>query len=377
MASGSDPPGGRHGPPAERGEIVQFGSTRRPSRGRLSRLLLICLVAAALVAVLYHPARHHPPPPPPVTVTTVGHRILGVDSGYELFGLTSNGIVSVQFARGQITRTVLPQREGSAPVSFIIGSNQAIVRPLDDVPGYVVPDGKAGRPLTGTLAGGGQLLPGPARDEEWFISNNRDIALVGQTGAVTSHQFAALSPQYPAESATSDGRGYVVLFNTDGRQFDATPAALRPVGALLVAVGPRNWLGLSCQRGHCRNVVIDGATGTRRTLPGAALNVVTWPWPAEPGVVAPNGSVAAVIVGTGTNGAAFDLINLSSGRTTTIPIPVTPQSSSQTLAWSPDSRWLFLIAANGKVIAVNAHTGRAQPLDIPLPALSQIAVRPG
>jgi hypothetical protein len=356
---------------------VQFGGTRRPGRGRWSRLVLICLVAVALVAVLYHPGRHHASPPPPVTVTTVGHPILGVRSGYDLFGLTSNGIVSVEFARGQITRTVLPQREGSAPVSFIIGPRQAIVRPLDDVPGYVVPDGQPGRQLTGTLAGGGQLLPGPAQDEEWFISSNKAITLVGPTGADTSRRFAALSSQYPAESATSDGRGYVVLFNSNGRQFDATPAALRPVGALLVAVGPKNWLGLSCQRGQCRNVVIDGATGARRTLPGAGLNVVTWPWPAEPGVVAPNGSVAAVMVGSGTDGAAFDLINLSSGRTTTIPVAVAQQSSSQTLAWSPDSRWLFIIGAKGKLVAVNARTGSVQPLDIPLPALSQIAVRPG
>jgi hypothetical protein len=29
--------------------------------------------------------------------------------------------------------------EGSGPVSFIVGPHQAIVRPLDNVPGYVVP----------------------------------------------------------------------------------------------------------------------------------------------------------------------------------------------------------------------------------------------
>jgi hypothetical protein len=82
--------------------------------------------------------------------------------------------------------------------------------------------------------------------------------------------------------------------------------------------------------------------------------------------------VASVV----THSAALDLVNLATGGTTTIPVAVGSQSSSRTLAWSPDSRWLFVVAANGKLTAVNARTGRVQDLDIPLPALSQIAVRP-
>ena len=156
-----------------------------------------------------------------------------------------------------------------------------IVRPLDNVPGYVVPDGQPGLPLTGTLASGGQLLPGPGQDEEWFINSDQGIALVGPNGALAGLRFAALSRQYPVESATSDGRGYVVVFTAACRQYDATPGALRPIGALLVAVGPRNWLGLSCHRHGCRTVVIDVATGARRTLPSATLDIVTWPWPAS------------------------------------------------------------------------------------------------
>ena len=132
--------------PAGRASLRSTGrsssSAARAPRARPGgAALLICLVAAALVAVLYHPGRHHAPSPPPVSVTNVGHPILAVKSRYELFGLTSNGVVAIDFARGQITKTVLPQAEGSAPVSLILGSNQVIVRPLDNVPGYVVPDG--------------------------------------------------------------------------------------------------------------------------------------------------------------------------------------------------------------------------------------------
>ena len=46
---------------------------------------------------------------------------------------------------------------------------------------------------------------------------------------------------------------------TNGQQYDAGPSSLRRVGALLVAIGPKRWLGLACQRGRCRNVVIDVA----------------------------------------------------------------------------------------------------------------------
>jgi hypothetical protein len=363
--------------PYSHGEVVEFGSPRRPGKGWVSRLLLAAIVVVALVFVLYHPSKHHAPPPPPVSVTSVGHRILGISANWELFGLSSSGLVSVQFSRGQITRTVLPPALGDAPVSFIVGPKQAIIRPLDNVPGYVVPDGLPARPLTGILASGGQLLPGPAADEEWYIGGNQDITLIGPQGAATGLRLAALSRQYPVQSATSDGRGYVVLFNSSGRQYDATPASLRAVGALLVAVGPRNWLGLSCQQGQCRNVVVDAVTGTRRTLPGAGLNVVTWPWPDEPGVVAPDGSYAAVTVASGAQGAALDLVNLSTGRTTTLPVPIGAVSDSTTLAWSPDSRWLFALAGNGEIVAIRASDASVHSLGVRLPPFSQIAMRGG
>jgi len=45
------------------------------------------------------------------------------------------------------------------------------------------------------------------------------------------------------------------------------------------------------------------------------------------------------------------------------------------MVWSPDSRWLFVAAADGKLVAVNASTGRAELLPAPLPAVEQVAIR--
>jgi hypothetical protein len=207
-----------------------------------------------------------------------------------------------------------------------------IVRPLRDVPGQMSPG----------QANGGQGQPGPAAVQEWNVGDTQQITHVGMTGTC--------------------------------RQYDTTLAGLRSAGVLVVAFGPMNWLGLSCQQGRCRNVVIDAATGARRTLPGAALNVVTPP-SNEPGIVSPDGALAAVIVATGSRGAALDLLNLSTGRIATVAVPIGMSSDSRTLAWSPHSLWLFALAGNGQVAAVRASDGRVYSLGVRLPRLSQIAIR--
>ena len=363
----------------ESDEIVEFGARPRLAGGWLPRLLFATLVVAALVIAIDHPStnrtRQSGYRAQPVSITHVGHRILGISANWDLFGLTSNGLVSIQFARGEITRTVLPPAPTDTSVSLVIGPHQAFIRPLDNAPGYVVPDGQPGRSLTGILSRGGLLLPGPARGEEWFIGASQQITLIGPTGIAAGRPFAAVHAQYPAQSAFSDGRGDVVLFNNSGTQYDATPTGLRPIGVLLIGVGPTNWLGLGCQQGQCRNVVVDATTGASRTLPGAALNVVSWPWPAEPGVVSPDGALAVVVVTRGDLGMALDLVNLRTGRTTTIPVPIGMSSDSRDLAWSPDSRWLFALDGSRQLVAVRASDGTVHSLGVRLPALSQIAMR--
>ena len=69
----------------------------------------------------------------------MGHRLLGVRAGWELFGLGPSEVVRIQLARARITRTVFPGPQSSGPVTLLAGPYQAIVRPLDYVPGYLVP----------------------------------------------------------------------------------------------------------------------------------------------------------------------------------------------------------------------------------------------
>jgi hypothetical protein len=359
-----------------RGEIVDFGSAHARGAAWLPRLLLASLVVTAVILVVSHPGNRHARTIPQVTVTTVGHPILGVRADWVLFALTNaNEVVSIRFARGVITRTALPQPESAGLVSFVVGPRDVMVRPLNNVHGYLVPDGQPPRPLTGLLASRGILLPGPAPGQEWFADGVHTVTLVGPAGQGTSVSITAAAQRWPAQTAMADGRGDVLLFNDAGVLYDVGPSLLRRVGMRLAAVGPHNWLGIDCARGGCHNVVIDVATGATRALPGVALTIVNWPWPAQPGVVAPNGAYAAVTVTPGGTGAALALVDLRAGAVTTVPVAIGSFSSSQTLAWSPDSRWLFVITATGGLVAVDPADRSVRSPGVRLTNLSQIAVR--
>jgi hypothetical protein len=194
-------------------------------------------------------------------------------------------------------------------------------------------------------------------------------------------------PAAPAQNVIGDGRGDLVLITTSGTVYDAGPGVLRPLNALLLAVGMRAWLGVTCSESTCRYAVISTATGGSRVLPGAAVPAAwapvqtlpggPWPWRAMPGLTAPDGATAALIVpGPAAEQSTLELVSLSSGATVRVPVQVGHGSSSQSLAWSPDSRWLFVLTASGTLAAVNARTRQVEELGLGLSGLSQIVIRP-
>jgi hypothetical protein len=354
-----------------RDDVVQFGSQARRLRRWPGTLLVLGVLTAAAVEVVSHSGGHHPPSPP-VIVTSIGHPILGIRTGWELFGLDSSGVVTVQFDVGQIVRTRVPPLLSNGPVFFVAAQGEAIIRPLDNVPGYVVPDGKPARPLTGLLAQGGILLPGPTLTEQWFGHTSLD--LLGPDGTVVNAHLAAIARTWAPFWVVADGAGGLVLLDMSSQveKYDARPGMLRPLGAQLVAVGPTTWLGLNCQSSPCQDVVISAATGASRALPGPPVSLT--PWPSTLGAVAPDGRTAAVIVDTGDETSTLELVSLTSGGQTRVNVPVSGASSAQ-LAWAPDSTWLFVITATGGLSAVNPRTGRAQAVGLGLSGLSQIVIR--
>jgi hypothetical protein len=174
--------------------------------------------------------------------------------------------------------------------------------------------------------------------------------------------------------AIPDGRGYALVGGAGyGGLYDATLGGFRRIARVLAAVGPTRWLVVDCRAGHrCSNVVVDQAGGARHILPGPAAE----PGPGSaPGVIAPDGSAAAVMRVSGGR-VTLHLLNMVSGADQQISVSLDEESAAdQTLAWSPDSRWLFVVAAHGELAAVNARSRQVEGLGVELPPIGQIAVR--
>jgi hypothetical protein len=390
------------GQPGPRREVLEFGSGR-PGRRWVSRAVLACLVIAAAVTVVVRAGGHQPrparaaaPPPPPVRVTLAGHRLLGVTAGWELFARGPDDLLRIQLARGRITRTYVPSLDSASPdVSFVIGPREAVIRPADLVPGYIVPDGQQARLLTGPLAAGGPLVPGPAGPRAAWVTTGPPtspaLSLVTLTGHRTGPviRFPPGGPQVPA-NAVPDGRGDVLVSIGTFEVYDAGPGFDRPVPGTVIAVGPARWLVVACdpQYRHCRDEVISTAGGPPLIVPGpptAQPFYGGFSWPPT-GVISPDGRTAAVAQSVRDGaGLTVHLISLRTGVTRDLgvplgipgsDVPLAADLNAQSMAWSPDGRWLFVAARGGKLIAISTRTGRPQPLGVTLPPVDQLAIRP-
>lgn len=353
-------------------DVIRFGSARPRSRRWPGWLVLAVLLAAVIVVAVLH--RKRPPAAPPaVRVTQAGHRLLGVASGWNLFGLGQAGVVRIQLERGRVTRTAVPALDSTGPLSFVVGPHQALIRPLDLVPGYLVADGRPARSLPAALSHGGLIVvPGPAAGLVWLMDTERSRIVLYALASGAARVSLSLRPGLGPWQVGADGRGGVLLADLGGSFYDAGPGGVRLITTdTVVAVGPTGWLTVRCgTSGRCAYVVIDPASGTRRVLPGKA------PGPSgEVGVIAPDGSAAAVFqAGPGAQ-SRLELIGLRSGATRSLPIVLRGSLGSPALAWSPDSRWLLTVAADGQLRAVDARTGLARSLGVVLPPLTELAIR--
>jgi hypothetical protein len=357
---------------------VGFGSPRPPRR-RWPRWPLILagagaavIAVAAVLALGRHPVKLASAQSQ-VTVTDAGHRLLGVRAGWELLGYGPGRVVRVQPALGRITQTVVPALGSTGPFSFVVGPSQVIVRPWDVEPGYLVADGQPARPLPSVLGEGGETLPGPRPGEVWVQNSARSFALARLDGGKTG-----ISIRLPAGGwwlASPNGRGALLLSGV-GEIYDVWPGGSRHFGGMLAAVGPTRWLTVNCYRPHrCADVVTDPATGTQQELGGPAVASVS---AASPGVIAPDGATAAIFRVTPSGRVTLHLLSLATGTDQQIAVPLSQRAGGAgTLAWSPDSRWLFVVTAHGRLAAVNARTLQTEGLGARLPWLSQIATRPG
>ena len=368
-------------------EFLDVGRQRtRPNIGEITHrwsrwpiLLLIGLVAALVIVRLIHQHSKpsHPPTTHPIAVSELGHPVLGVTAGWELFGRGDGVVVRVQFARGRVTRTTVPGLLSGGPVSFVVGADEAVVRPIDYVPGYVVPDGMAARQIPARLpqGQGGAVFPGPDPNHIWVQSANAQPSTFALLAFDSSSPGVRISvpPDTSPLAARPDGAGYLLFPGPDGI-YDARPDGLHRISSgTLLAVGSTGWLTLECVTdAHCVIVDIDRTTHAHRVIaPGLAGSGD------QLGKIAPDGRTAALYETRPSSKITLHLLDLTTGVSHRLALPIDQVGYEEdTLAWSPDSHWLLVLAAGGGLDAVEASTGHVTNLsEVGIPPLDQLAVR--
>jgi WD40-like Beta Propeller Repeat len=310
------------------------------------------------------------PSPRAVSVTRLSHPLLGATAGWELFGRDDGVLVRIQPAAGRITRTTIPDLQTGGPMYLVAGSDQVIIRPLDNEPGYLVPDGKPARQLPLRNLNG-PVFPGPASNQMW-VGGDNDTRMALETLAGARLAGSIPLPQGSSSfNATPDGAGYL-LFPGVGGVYDARPDGLRRIttGALL-AVGPTGWLVTECdEQDHCHMVLIGRLDGSRRVLnpvsDGRDLR----------GVISPDGSTAAMVTLSQDGALGLCLLDLASGKRRVLEVALSQESFDGGVSFSPDGTWLFAITSAKTLAVINSRTGGVGTLGTPLPPLTQLVLRP-
>ncbi len=368
-------------------EIVEIGP-RRPLL-RSPWLLAVAVLVAVLAGLRidHRSSTSAPQPSPAITApapavqstkvppivtgtprTTHVGRLLGVTGDWDLFALGADELVRIQPGLGRITRTPFPDLRTNA-VALVPVRGGVIIRPWYGVTGYFVGDGSPARPLTAALSEGGAVFPGPDDDHVWMQRSpaaNRSLVMVRPDGTLAGPMIRPRSTYWPA---AGDGSGYMILTGSDGAYL-ARPDGVRHItSGSVLAAGPTGWLVVECdERARCVRVVIDRATGGRRTLRASPAFV-----DAQTGTIAPDGSVAAYIPVTAAR-PVVHLLDLDTGADHALTVDLSADGYGTSLVWSPDGRWLFL-ATGGRLLAVDPRSRSARELGVDLRAIMQVAVQ--
>jgi hypothetical protein len=356
-----------------------LGSSGAPSRRRL--LAAAGVLAAGLVgARTWHgqtwtastsiaPSAHGP-----VETSVLPRPLPGVAADWDLFGLGDDVLLRIHPASGRITRTRIPP-VGDGQVSLVPVRGRVLVRPLGEVPGYVVPDD--GRPvlMSPALAGTGSVLPGPDPDHVWIqVDEDRTtmMALLPLDGSSAVVEVPV--PEFATTGPMTDGAGGV-LFEGVGGLYSVSPTGRQRVSnAILLAVGPTALLTLE------RDVHEQWRTLLRPAGWGGGARRLPVPiGPQLPhGVLAPDARTVVLYVLHQRTAVGLALVDLATGVPDGQRVhepSVSVGAGVGTVVWLPDSRRIVTVDSEGRLVLIDVVTGTATLLAGDLPAVRQLAVR--
>lgn len=350
------------------------------SRLRWPYILGSLVLLAALLAAVVHRGSDAPTVRPrtsptvaaiPPGVVSTGHPILDVPDTWDLFARGVGTVVRVELEAGRITRTTVPALGSSGPVSFLAGPSGAIIRPLDGVAGYIVPDAGSPVRLQGQLAVTGPALPSTVADHYWVPLADGEMTLVDANGIETGTTVSLLADDGLLEP---DGGGYPLSETADGT-YSVRPTGVRRVtGGTLVGVGDTSWLTVECDLSTgCTTKLIDQGSETERTVHIVGADQ----WAPNGGVISPDATVAALLRPAASGDVTtLHLVDLNTGTNldTKIDIDVDLARGPDAMAWSPDSQWLFVVDESGRLSAVQRSSGHVLDLGV-RGDFSQLALR--
>lgn len=285
-----------------------------------------------------------------------------------VYALTSDSVLRLDSRAGRITRTAgLTDSSEGGSVSFLAGPDRVIVRSMDDNPGFVVVDGQPARPLTGLLAEGDFLLPGP-RGRLWVIGQTSNgVSTARLTDLAGRRVFSTV--RFRGEgSFEPDGKGGLLYNGVSGIYRGSDRGLRRVTTGQVVAAGAGHLLMLECDARYvCSTYLQAHGSNTRRRIGSASGDQL------GSGRLSADGRYAAVAPWNAYAGPALRVTDLRSGRVlASLPLDV-PYPVYSSMTWLPDGRLLGI--TEGRLFLFDPRTRKSVRSDLDLPPVTQVVLR--
>ena len=281
-------------------------------------------------------------------------------SGVVLFAHTAdpNAVLRIEVDRGRVVTTAVGSVMSSAPAFLAVGPSAAVVRPYDNVHGYLVADSGSVTEPPGLLADGTFMACSDGGHDRVRLARE-SLVQVDYAGSLKAEVGGGA--QRPTVIGCDGAgemlfrRGIATLVTGDGPPTVVTSNTV-------VAAGPRTFLVRDCAAATaCPLTVVDRTTGERRSLTLDFAGTTPQSFPAltegRLGSISPDGRTAVVL--RAEREAVF--VDLATGIGQGVS---SIAGEFQSFVWSTESRYLFYIGGGYKLVAFDRETRNNKPLGV-------------